>query len=220
LVAAKKDRLTNLIAIFEDKALDFSKNRAEGDDILGDAYEYLMRHFATESGKSKGQFAARMTEMEEENGGEDGSFSELDKVNKANVVARLKELKGDRNAGEETALLNEWLELSNREADLKRALKDAEADLDAKAHDKYPTLTETEIQVLVVDDKWLAALAIVIHGEMDRISQALTQRVKELAERYEAPLQQLTDKVAELEHTVEQHLEQMGFSWKLSLVTN
>src|ERR1700686_4601486 len=50
------ERLTNLIAIFEDKGLDFSKNRAEGDDILGDAYEYLMRHFATESGKSKGQF--------------------------------------------------------------------------------------------------------------------------------------------------------------------
>jgi len=50
------DRLTHLIAIFENRALDFSKNRAEGDDILGDAYEYLMRHFATESGKSKGQF--------------------------------------------------------------------------------------------------------------------------------------------------------------------
>jgi type I restriction enzyme M protein len=50
------DRLTNLIAIFENPAFDFSKNRAEGDDILGDAYEYLMRHFATESGKSKGQF--------------------------------------------------------------------------------------------------------------------------------------------------------------------
>jgi type I restriction enzyme M protein len=50
------ERLTNLIAIFENKALDFSKNRADGDDILGDAYEYLMRHFATESGKSKGQF--------------------------------------------------------------------------------------------------------------------------------------------------------------------
>src|SRR6202166_12276 len=50
------DRLTDLIAIFEDHSLDFSKNRADGDDILGDAYEYLMRHFATESGKSKGQF--------------------------------------------------------------------------------------------------------------------------------------------------------------------
>src|SRR6476620_3923246 len=50
------DRLTNLIAIFENRALDFSKNRADRDDILGDAYEYLMRHFATERGKSKGQF--------------------------------------------------------------------------------------------------------------------------------------------------------------------
>lgn len=50
------DRLSDLIGIFENPALDFSKNRAEGDDILGDAYEYLMRHFATESGKSKGQF--------------------------------------------------------------------------------------------------------------------------------------------------------------------
>lgn len=52
----KVDRLSNLIAIFENDALDFSSNRAENDDILGDAYEYLMRHFATESGKSKGQF--------------------------------------------------------------------------------------------------------------------------------------------------------------------
>lgn len=52
----KVERLTNLIAIFENPALDFSKNRADGDDLLGDAYEYLMRDFATESGKSKGQF--------------------------------------------------------------------------------------------------------------------------------------------------------------------
>ena len=50
------ERITNLIAIFENPALDFSKNRADGDDLLGDAYEYLMRHCATESGKSKGQF--------------------------------------------------------------------------------------------------------------------------------------------------------------------
>lgn len=50
------DRLTNLIAIFENPALDFTGNTADGDDLLGDAYEYLMRNFATESGKSKGQF--------------------------------------------------------------------------------------------------------------------------------------------------------------------
>ncbi len=48
------DRLSRLVAIFE--RLDFARNRADGDDLLGDAYEYLMRHFATESGKSKGQF--------------------------------------------------------------------------------------------------------------------------------------------------------------------
>lgn len=50
------DRLSNLVSIFDTPALDFRANRAEGDDLLGDAYEYLMRHFATESGKSKGQF--------------------------------------------------------------------------------------------------------------------------------------------------------------------
>ena len=50
------DRLTNLVGIFQKPELDFSQNRADHDDILGDAYEYLMRHFATESGKSKGQF--------------------------------------------------------------------------------------------------------------------------------------------------------------------
>jgi type I restriction enzyme M protein len=49
-----QDRLSKLVAIFD--GLDFQANRAEGDDLLGDAYEYLMRHFATESGKSKGQF--------------------------------------------------------------------------------------------------------------------------------------------------------------------
>jgi type I restriction enzyme M protein len=51
-----QDKLSKLVAIFENPELDFSKNRVENDDILGDAYEYLMRNFATESGKSKGQF--------------------------------------------------------------------------------------------------------------------------------------------------------------------
>jgi type I restriction enzyme M protein len=48
------DRLSSLINIFSNPDLDFSKNRAEGDDLLGDAYEYLMKHFAVDSGKSKG----------------------------------------------------------------------------------------------------------------------------------------------------------------------
>jgi type I restriction enzyme M protein len=55
----KIERLTNLIAIFENPALDFSKNRADGDDLLGDAYEYLMRHSATEVARVKDSFIQR-----------------------------------------------------------------------------------------------------------------------------------------------------------------
>ncbi|HJX18801.1 MAG TPA: hypothetical protein VJ437_11480 [Acidiferrobacterales bacterium] len=114
----------------------------------------------------------------------------------------------------ESDVLRAWLDLNNDEADLKKRLKEAEADLDAKTYAHYPKLTEAEIKTLVVDDKWLAALDKDIHGEMDRISQALTQRVKELAERYEVPLPQMVGRVAELEAKVNRHLERMGFAWK------
>ena len=160
------------------------------------------------------RLTAQMTELEEEHGGEEGAFSELDKVNKANVVARLKEIKGDKESKGEAAVLNAWLRLCNEESDLKKALRDAEAELDALAIAKYPKLTEAEIKTLVVEDKWLAAIAAAIHGEMDRISQALTQRVKELAERYETPLPHAARQVATLEQAVNAHLEKMGFSWK------
>jgi type I restriction enzyme M protein len=69
------------------------------------------------------------------------------------------------------------------------------------------------VKTLVVDDKWLTALDAAIHGEMDRVSQRLTQRVKELAERYETSLPRMTIRVAELESKVNQHLERMGFAW-------
>jgi type I restriction enzyme M protein len=157
---------------------------------------------------------AKIAEMEEEYGGEEGAFSELDKVNKANVTARLKEIKGDKEAKEEARALKAWLNLYNEQAELKHLLKECEEALDALAHDKYPELTETEIKTLVVEDKWLATIDAAIHGEMDRISLALTQRVKELAERYETPLPQQVDKVAEMEQAVNEHFERMGFSWK------
>ena len=158
--------------------------------------------------------SARLAELEEEHGGEDGAFSELDKVNKANVAARLREIKGDKEAKEEAAVLNAWLKLNKQEADLKKQLKEHEDLLDGWVYRKYPKLTEDEVKALVVDDKWLAALDAAIHGEMDRVSQALTRRVKELAERYETPLPALTQQVAELEERVNGHLERMGFAWK------
>ncbi len=78
---------------------------------------------------------------------------------------------------------------------------------------KYPELSEDEIKTLAVDDKWLATIGAAIHGEMDRISQKLTARVKELAERYETPLPRQVETVADLEQKVNAHLERMGFAW-------
>lgn len=150
--------------------------------------------------------------MEEEHGGDDGAFAELDKVNKANVVARLKEIEGDKDAKDEAAVLSGWLKLNTEEADLKKRVRDAEAALDAQAYAKYPKLTEADIKTLAVDDKWLAALDAAVHGEMDRVSQQLTQRVKELAERYETPLPEVAIGVNELEAKVNCHLEKMGFA--------
>ena len=160
-----------------------------------------------------------MSELEEEHGGEEGVFSTLEKVNKANVTTRLKEIRGlfvrdDEETREEAAVLDEWLKLSNQEVSLKKKLKDAEAALDTKAYAQYPKLTEDDVKTLVVDDKWLAALEAAIHGEMERISQVLTRRVQELAERYETPMPQMASRVAKLEAKVNCHLERIGFSWK------
>jgi type I restriction enzyme M protein len=158
--------------------------------------------------------AAKLAELEEEHGGEDGALSSLDKINAANMKDRIKEIGKDADAADELAVLKQWLQLATDEAALKRQLREAEAALDARAYAHYAKLSEAEIKDLVVDDKWLAALDTAIHGELDRVSQSLTQRVKELAERYETPLQQLTDRVAELEARVSRHLEKMGFAWK------
>ena len=156
---------------------------------------------------------AQLTELEEEHGGDEGLFSELDKINKANVSARLKEIKHDADAKDEIKALNQWLSLNTKEAELKKAIKDAETALDLKAYQHYPKLTEAEIKTLVVDNKWLSVIDSLIHSEMDSISQALTQRVKELAERYENPMPKLTKTMADLETKVQQHLVKMGFAW-------
>lgn len=155
---------------------------------------------------------AQLTELEEEHGGEDGAYAELDKMNKANVSARLKELKGDKEAKDEIAALDAWRKLNEQESELRKALKDAEAELDALCLAQYPKLSEDEIKTLVVDDKWLVALDRDIHSEMNRVSQRLTQRVKELAERYETPLPVLEDNVAAMSAKVEAHLRKMGFA--------
>ena len=81
----------------------------------------------------------------------------------------------------------------------------------AKVVAQYGKLTEEEIKTLVVNDKWLATLAAAVQGELDRVSQTLTGRNRELADRYATPLPQLTGEVATLAARVDEHLKKMGF---------
>ncbi len=171
--------------------------------IIVDRYFAAQQQAIRELEATLESVAAQLAELEEEHGGEEGAYAELDKVNKANVSARLKEL-GTRASSPhaakmaalpddeaEIAALDAWRKLNEQESEIKKSLKEEEAELDALAYAKYPKLSEAEIKILVVDDRWLAALNKDIHGEMDRISHALTRRVKELAERYETPLPKL-----------------------------
>jgi type I restriction enzyme M protein len=157
--------------------------------------------------------SSRLAELVEEHSGDEGAFSELEKLNKATINARIKEIKKDPEAAEELAVLREWLELSEEEAATKKALKAAEADLDDQAYGRYDSLTEAEVRELVVNGKWLATLEQAVAAEVERVSQALTSRLKQLGERYGDALPQISERVEELEARVAGYLERMGFAW-------
>ncbi|MBS4212428.1 type I restriction-modification system subunit M [Neobacillus rhizophilus] len=157
--------------------------------------------------------ATQLVEMEEEHSGEDGYFSELDKINKGNVKARLKEIQNDDKTKDEINTLKAYLDLTDKLAKINKKLKEANAELDKKLYEKYPALAVDEIKSLVVDDKWMASIEQNIQTELDRIIQRLTLRIKELAERYETPLPLQSAEVEELEKSVNSHLERMGFVW-------
>ncbi len=188
------------------------------------------RYFATEKKaieeliQTKETAASSMAELEEEHSGEEGFFAELDKVNKATVAVQLKTdkaaLKKLAKNSEEAEQLNQkiavyeqYLQLNEEQSVLGKKIKEAEAALDIQLLAKYKTLTEEDIKTLVTDDKWLATIERSVKTEMERISQRLTQRIKELTERYETPLPKQTTDVAELEKKVTNHLLKMGFVW-------
>jgi type I restriction enzyme M protein len=180
----------------------------------------VARYFAKEQAALEAKQAeleaatAALAELEEEHGGEEGCLGALDKIAKGEVNARLTEIKGDKDAKDEIAVLKRWVDLAEQEATLKRAVKDQDAAVDALAFAKYPKLTEPEIKTLVVDDKWMGRLSAAVQHELDRVSQTLTGRIRELAERYATPLPKLTDEVATLAVGVDEHLKKMRASWK------
>lgn len=186
--------------------------------------------------------SAQITELEEEHSGEEGFFSAMEKINKATVQKRLKEIKeaspkkrqpvrmragvaamaaedmpsyaNEAGSMTEEQVLELYLSLTETQAHLSTEIKAAKEELDRKTLLKYPALTEDHVKQLVVDDKWMTSIKKSVQTEMERISQRLTQRIKELAERYETPLPQQNKEVAALEEKVKAHLAKMGFIWK------
>ena len=139
----------------------------------------------------------QLTELEEEHAGEEGLLSEAkndkDKITKASVQKRMKEIKGDNDYADELEILENYLKLSDAEVVLGKQIKDADTELDKKLAAKYKTLTTDEIKGLVVDDKWMTTIERDIKTEVERISQRLSQRIKELAERYESTLSDISE---------------------------
>jgi type I restriction enzyme M protein len=157
---------------------------------------------------------AAQSEMEEEQGGEDGIFNGYDSISAAAVKDRIREIGRDAEGADELKLLKAWMDLANRISALKKQVKDGEAELDALAYARYPRLTPDEIRSLVINDKWMAALSASVEAELDRLSQTLTGRLRELAERYAKPLPLLASEVEDLAAKVSGHLGKMGVVWR------
>ena len=167
-------------------------------------------------------------ELAEEHGGEGGLLEDAkndrDKLTRASVAARLRELDGtgsllpsgtsETEDAEERAVLRRHLALCDQETAANARLKAAQDRLTEQVFAQYTRLTEEDVKTLVVGDKWLAAIAAAVQGELERVSQTLTGRVRQLAERYAVPLPQLEAEVATLAGRVEEHLKEMGAVWK------
>ena len=187
----------------------------------------VARYFADEQAEIEGLQTAQETaitaldEYIEEHTGEDGLLAEVTNdsgnVTKTSVNARLKELTPDLMAlnnaeddDEESDALEHCLSLIDAKAKADKAVKDAQLTLDKQVLARYDTLTETEIKQLVIGDKWFTTIQEAITGEVQRLTQNLTERVKELEERYAQPLPSLMQDVQEFSMKVEKHLLKMG----------
>ena len=113
----------------------------------------------------------------------------------------------------EIGIINQYLDVLEVEAETKKVLKKLETELKQKLYTIYPKLTIEEIKTLVVEDKWLATIKQSIDTEIDHISQRLTNRIKELANRYEKPLPSIEQTVNNLQTKVTGHLQKMGMKW-------
>ena len=182
----------------------------------------VARYFATEQTALDALRAAQdsatraLEEFVEEHTGEDGlladATSDKGKATRASVKDRLKTIRDEPESDEEREALMRCLALIEAESKAGKAVKDAQAELDQQVLDHYATLTEADIKTLVVKDKWVASIRAALDSEVQRLTQQLAGRVKELEERYASPLPELEREVEEFSVKVESHLKKMGLS--------
>lgn len=162
--------------------------------------------------------ALQMEELDEEHGGDEGFLidakNEKDKVTKACLKDRLAVIKRGQDVEDERQVLSNYLNLIEKEAVARKKLSSAQDELMVRVAAQYGKMTEDEIKVLVIEEKWLATLAKDIQTEMNRVSQFLSGRINELAERYATPLSTIEQEIEKLKIKVEDHLKKMGFDWQ------
>ncbi|MFX0116744.1 MAG: N-6 DNA methylase [Candidatus Hodarchaeota archaeon] len=167
----------------------------------------------------KENIAQQMQTLDDENSGEDDLFSEVrsdsGKISKKEVVKRIRELKDNSDFPDEMKALRLHLDLAEKETEIRREIKRVVADLDKNLFTKYCSLkgNEEEIKTIVVEDKWMKFFHDSVKKEVENVSQKLAIRIKQLAERYEAPLPKLTDEAEKFSKKVDNHLKEMGYKW-------
>lgn len=176
--------------------------------LLIDFYFTDLKNEMSAAEQAAEQAAARMSEIEEEQSGDDGLFAELEKVNATEVKKLLKTV-----AKADQVLLDEYLEAESLIKDANKKVKDLQLALEKAVLAKYPTITELEIKSLVIQHKWTPVLQQALNSEQEKQSQNLTQRIEELADRYETTLPELTVRLSEAETKVMAHLQKMGLVW-------
>jgi type I restriction enzyme M protein len=169
------------------------------------------------------QWQARLSEIEEEQSGEEGLFADLEKVNAGEITKLLKAKKQEKKSvpamaaeaeaayGDEIALLEEYQETVENIKKNNALIKSEYEKLEAKVLNMYDSLSTADIKRLVIDEKWYRRLRAGLEQEQERQSRMLTQRIKELAERYAVTLLELDADVENKKAKVLGHLRTMGF---------
>jgi type I restriction enzyme M protein len=160
---------------------------------------------------TKEQLESELQELIEEHSGDDGVFSDIVSFSMKAMQDALKALLKNKGDKEDIAIFKEYIQKQEAINALGKEIKQEANELDKKALNQYAKLTANDVKAIVVEQKWIPAIQSLIDGEMERISQRLTGRIKELIERYESPLPDIETELKDIEKKVKNHLQKMGY---------